>query len=156
MRLWLEAAHARRRILHAASDATGRELVRTLAAAVRRTPSITILEDTEARRLIVEDGAIAHVLAVARTGVVALPTGRVVLATGGIGGLFCDTTNPPGSIGHGLALAASAGAEFADLEFVRGGSTSSISSCAHAAPALTAPPRIVQSRPITRGVPARG
>ncbi|GLS33488.1 L-aspartate oxidase [Mesorhizobium albiziae] len=119
LRLGLEAAHSHRRIVHAANDATGRELVRTLAAAVRRTPSITILEGMEARRLIVEDGAIAGVLVVGGTGTVAMSTSRVVLATGGIGGLFSDTTNPLGSCGHGLALAACAGAELADLEFVQ-------------------------------------
>ncbi|RUV46851.1 FAD-dependent oxidoreductase, partial [Mesorhizobium sp. M5C.F.Ca.IN.020.29.1.1] len=119
LRLGLEAAHSRRRIVHAAGDATGRELVSALIAAVRRTPSITVLEDMEARRLIVEDGAIAGVLAVGDTGAITMATSRVVLATGGIGGLYCDTTNPPGSCGHGLALAASAGAELADLEFVQ-------------------------------------
>lgn len=119
LQLALEAAHSRRRIVHAAGDAIGRELVRALAAAVRRASSITVLEEMEARRLIVEAGAITGVLAVGRAGPVGLPTSRVVLATGGIGGLFRDTTNPPGSIGHGLALAASAGAELADLEFVQ-------------------------------------
>ncbi|MGX9182212.1 L-aspartate oxidase [Mesorhizobium sp. BHbdii] len=119
LRLGLEAAHSRRRIVHAAGDATGRELVRALIAAVRRAPSITVLEEIEARRLMVEDGAIVGLLAVGSRGAVGLPTSRVVLATGGIGGLFRDTTNPPGSIGHGLALAASAGAELADLEFVQ-------------------------------------
>lgn len=119
LRLGLEAAHSCRRIVHAVGDATGRELVRTLAAAVRRTPSITVMEGMEARRLFVEDGAIAGVLAVGSTGAVAMSTSRVVLATGGIGGLFRDTTNPLGSCGHGLALAACAGAELADLEFVQ-------------------------------------
>lgn len=119
LRLGLEAAHSRRRIVHAAGDATGRELVRALIAAVRRTASITILENVEARRLIVEGGRIAGLLAVGARGAVAMSTSRVVLATGGIGGLFCDTTNPLGSFGHGLALAASAGAELADLEFVQ-------------------------------------
>lgn len=119
LRLGLEAAHSHRRIVHAAGDATGSELVRALIAAVRRTASITILENMEARRLIVEDGAIVGVLAAGCTGAVALPTRRAVLATGGIGDLFCDTTNPLGSCGHGLALAACAGAELADLEFVQ-------------------------------------
>lgn len=119
LRLGLEAAHCRRRIVHAAGDATGRELVRALAGAVRRTPSITVLEGVEARRLLVEDGAIAGVLAAGSTGDVILPTGRVVLATGGIGGLFRDSTNPLGCFGQGLALAARAGAELADLEFVQ-------------------------------------
>jgi L-aspartate oxidase len=119
LRLGLEAAHSRRRIVHAARDATGGELVRALAAAVRQTPSVKVLEGMEARRLTVDDGAIAGVLAVGAAGAVTLRTGRVVLATGGIGGLFHDTTNPPGSFGHGLALAARAGAVLADLEFVQ-------------------------------------
>lgn len=117
--LGLEAAHSRRRIVHAGGDATGRELVRALAAAARRTPSIAILEDVEVRRLLVEDGEIAGVLAVGASDAITLPTGRVVLASGGIGGLFDHTTNPLGSFGQGLALAARAGAALADLEFVQ-------------------------------------
>ncbi|MDB5514792.1 MAG: nadB, partial [Tardiphaga sp.] len=53
--LGLEAAHSRRRIVHAAGDGTGRELMRALIEAVRRTPSITVIEDVEARRLLVDD-----------------------------------------------------------------------------------------------------
>ena len=48
-----------------------------------------------------------------------IDTGRVVLATGGIGGLFLDSTNPAGCFGQGLALAARAGAKLSDLEFVQ-------------------------------------
>jgi len=118
-RLGLEAAHSRRRIVHAAGDATGGELVRALAAAVRRTPSITVLETMEARRLLVEDGAIAGLLAAGASDGAVFATGRIVLATGGVGGLFRDTTNPLGCFGQGLALAARAGAELSDLEFVQ-------------------------------------
>ncbi|TGS14391.1 L-aspartate oxidase [Mesorhizobium sp. M2E.F.Ca.ET.209.01.1.1] len=117
--LGLEAAHSRRRIVHAGGDATGRELVRALADAVWRTPSITVLEGVEVRRLIVEDGEIAGVLAVGNGDAMTLSTRSVVLATGGIGGLFDHTTNPLGSFGQGLALAARAGAKLADLEFVQ-------------------------------------
>ncbi|MER8402582.1 L-aspartate oxidase [Mesorhizobium sp. M1348] len=119
LRLGLEAAHSRRRIVHAGGDSTGRELVRALIIAVRRTPSVTILEGMEARRLIVENGAVSGVLAAKGAQAIVFPTRRVVLATGGIGALFRDTTNPPGSFGHGLALAACAGAELADLEFIQ-------------------------------------
>ena len=117
--LGLEAAHSRRRIVHAGGDATGKELVRALVAAVRRTPSITVLEGFAARRLAVEGGAISGVIASGPDGDIAFATGRVVLATGGVGGLFFDTTNPLGCFGQGLALAARAGAELADLEFVQ-------------------------------------
>ncbi|RWI36124.1 L-aspartate oxidase [Mesorhizobium sp.] len=119
LRLGLEAAHSRRRIVHAAGDATGRELVHALTAAVRRTSSITVIEGVEARRLLVDDNAVIGLLAGGPVGSTTIATRRVVLATGGIGGLFLDTTNPLGSIGQGLALAARAGAELADLEFVQ-------------------------------------
>ncbi|MGX5806342.1 FAD-binding protein, partial [Bradyrhizobium sp. Arg314] len=119
LRLGLEAAHSRRRIVHAGGDATGRELFRALLAVARRTRSITIMEGMTALRLVVAEGSIVGLLGSLHTGVLALPTRRVVLATGGIGGLFSDTTNPLASFGHGLALAACAGAELADLEFVQ-------------------------------------
>lgn len=119
LHLGLEAAHSRRRIVHAAGAATGGELMRALVAVVRRTPSVAVIEGFEARRLLVEDGAISGLLAAGNNGDLALATGRVVLATGGIGGLFHDTTNPLGCFGQGLALAARAGAELADLEFVQ-------------------------------------
>ncbi|RUW24811.1 L-aspartate oxidase [Mesorhizobium sp. M4B.F.Ca.ET.215.01.1.1] len=118
-RLGLEAAHSRRRIVHAGGDGSGREVMRALVAAVRSTPTIEVVEGFEARRLAVEDGSIAGVLATCSTGPVFFATGRVVLATGGIGGLFLDSTNPLGSCGQGLALAARAGATLADLEFVQ-------------------------------------
>ena len=105
-RLGLEAAHGRNRIVHASGDGTGREIMRALIAAVRRCPSITLLEGVEARSLIVEDNAVKGVLAANARGPLVIATGRVVIATGGIGGLFLDSTNPAGCFGQGLALAA--------------------------------------------------
>jgi L-aspartate oxidase len=118
-RLGLEAAHSRNRIVHATGDGTGREIMRALIAAVRRCPSVTLLEGVEARRLIVEDSAIKGVLAVNEHGPLVIDTGRVIIATGGIGGLFLDSTNPAGCFGQGLALAAHAGARLSDLEFIQ-------------------------------------
>ncbi len=118
-RLGLEAAHSRNRIAHATGDGTGREIMRALISAVRRCPSITLMEGVEARRLIVEDNAIKGVLAVNAHGPLVVDTGRVVIATGGIGGLFLDSTNPAGCFGQGLALAAHAGALLSDLEFIQ-------------------------------------
>ncbi len=124
LKLGLEAAHSRRRIVHAEGDATGREIMRAVVAAVRACPSITVLEGVDARRLLTEDSKITGVLA-ARSSKdlgevpLVLSTSRVVIATGGIGGLFTQSTNPAGSIGTGLALAARAGAVLSDLEFVQ-------------------------------------
>ncbi len=117
--LGLEAAHRRRRIVHAGGDGTGRELMRALVAAVRRTPTIRALEGFEARRLLVEDGAVRGLLVVGPLGPLTLAAVKVVIATGGVGGLYLDSTNPRGSFGQGLALAARAGAELADIEFVQ-------------------------------------
>ncbi|TIU09379.1 MAG: L-aspartate oxidase, partial [Mesorhizobium sp.] len=117
--LGLEAAHSRRRIVHAHGDGSGREIMRALISAVRTTPSIVVVEGVEARRLAVRGNAIRGLWASCALGPVFFGSQRVVLATGGIGGLFLDTTNPSGSCGQGLALAARAGAVLADLEFIQ-------------------------------------
>ncbi len=117
--LGLEAAHSRRRIIHAGGDGTGRELMRALVEAARRTPSIAFLEGVEGRRLIADDGRICGVAARGAGGDLAIATQAVVLATGGVGGLYDVSTNPLGGFGQGLALAGRAGARLADLEFVQ-------------------------------------
>ncbi|MDQ6703575.1 MAG: L-aspartate oxidase [Pseudomonadota bacterium] len=117
--LGLEAAHSRRRIVHAGGDSSGREIMRALTRLVRETPSIALIEGVTARRLLVEDNAVVGVLAESNRGPVIFATDRAVIATGGIGGLFQYGTNPAGSWGQGLALAAKAGAAMADLEFVQ-------------------------------------
>ncbi len=117
--LGLEAAHGRRRIVHAQGDGTGREIMRALAAAVRRTPSITVLEGAALLRLLVEDGAVRGVEFRHHDRIRRLRSTQVVIATGGLGGLFLDTTNPLGSTGAGAAIAARAGAALGDLEFIQ-------------------------------------
>ena len=118
-KLGLEAAHGHRRIVHAGGDSTGREIMRSLIASVRQTPSVTVLDGVEARRLMMADGRLAGVLAQTRAGPALLASSRVVIATGGVGGLYRHTTNPLGAIGQGLALAARAGAMLTDMEFVQ-------------------------------------
>src|SRR5580658_622899 len=117
--LGLEAAHGQARIVHAGGDGAGRELMRALVAATRATPSIEIAEGFEARRLIVNEDAVSGVLAVGPAGQTLFQASRIVIATGGIGGLFEESTNPLGSFGQGVALAARAGAALADMEFVQ-------------------------------------
>jgi L-aspartate oxidase len=117
--LGLEAAHGRSRIAHVGGDGAGRELMRALVAAARGTPSIAILEGFEARRLVVEGNAVRGLVAIGPSGPVVFATDKVVIATGGIGGLYVESTNPLGSFGQGLALAARAGAVLADMEFVQ-------------------------------------
>ncbi len=115
----LEAAHSRKRIIHADGDGTGAAIVRALTAAVRACPSISVKEGVEVRRLLTSEGAIAGLLCAGPDGAFTLPATRVVLATGGVGGLYDASTNPAGNFGQGVMLAARAGAGLSDMEFVQ-------------------------------------
>ncbi|WP_447924523.1 L-aspartate oxidase [Georgenia muralis] len=117
--LGLEGAHSRHRIAHAGGDATGRELLRAAAAAVRATPCVTVLERTRAGRLVLDGGRVTGVVVEHDGERSVLAAAAVVLATGGLGGLFRETTNPTASRGQGVALAARAGAVLRDLEMVQ-------------------------------------
>lgn len=114
-----EAAHRRRRILHAQGDATGAEMVRALTAQVENLPNVTVIENALALDLVVDRGRVVGVLAEHDAQVVWHRASAVVLATGGLGQLFAHTTNPPENTGDGLAMAARAGAHLVDLEFVQ-------------------------------------
>jgi L-aspartate oxidase len=115
-----EGAHSRNRVAHAAGDATGAELVRALAEAVRRATWVERLDHTLVGRLLQDGRRVVGVEAISRSGerqVVA--AGAVVLASGGIGQLYTHTTNPAEVTGDGIALAARAGARLSGLEFVQ-------------------------------------
>ncbi|ARM15526.1 MULTISPECIES: L-aspartate oxidase [Rhizobium] len=117
--LGLEAAHNRRRIVHAEGDGSGAAIIAALVRAVAQSPAISVLEGFEARRILIDGEGVAGLLCATADGTAILPTAKVVLATGGIGGLYDATTNPIGNFGQGIALAARAGAELADMEFVQ-------------------------------------
>ncbi|MBE7620229.1 L-aspartate oxidase [Komagataeibacter sp. FXV2] len=119
LKLGLEAAHCRHRIVHARGDASGAAIMEALVARVRATPRITVLENARVQALLTHDGAVTGLRASVMGRDITWPAPAVVLATGGIGGLFGDTTNPLGSCGQGLALAARAGAVLGNLEFVQ-------------------------------------
>jgi L-aspartate oxidase len=116
-----EAAHGARRIVHVRGDAAGQAIMAALVAAVKATPSIRLLADLQAEALVVEGVQVCgvHARALATGRVLSMPAGAVVLATGGIGHLYAVTTNPRPAQGHGLAIAARAGALIADAEFVQ-------------------------------------
>ena len=121
-----EACHARRRVLKAAAgDGFGYEMMRALVEAVKKTPSIVFVDSVSAERIIRRDGAsmgavqgvLGRQLKDGKPVVFAAPA--VILATGGVGGLYAATTNPLGAVGRGIAMAATAGAVLSDLEFVQ-------------------------------------
>ena len=118
-----EAAHSARRIVHVRGDGAGAAIVAALSEAVRRTPSIRLVEGFVAEALLTEDGAVTG-LQLREAGnpaarPVVLAACAVVLATGGLGHLYAVTTNPSEANGSGLAIAAHAGAVIADPEFVQ-------------------------------------
>jgi L-aspartate oxidase len=116
-----EGAHSRNRILHAHGDSTGREIARTLyrkAASLERVQFRSYAATTD---LIPADGEIAGALVYERGAQETVPirAKAVLLATGGLGRVFRETTNPDVATGDGVAMAWRAGAEIADIEFVQ-------------------------------------
>lgn len=119
-RLGLEGGHSRRRIVHAHGDSTGRAILEALTARARETPSILCEEDARLVGLIRDEQGITGVRVLRSGGREdILVSRRIVLATGGIGGLFPATTNPPSAVGDGLVAAARVGARLRDLEFIQ-------------------------------------
>ena len=115
-----EGAHSRHRVLHAHGDSTGREILRALYAKARTLKSISVCEfefatdlDLAGRRvcgihMLSDEGQPGHIAASA-----------ALLATGGLGQLYRNTTNPGIATGDGVAMAFRAGAELSDMEFVQ-------------------------------------
>ncbi|MEH2091176.1 L-aspartate oxidase [Nostoc sp.] len=118
--LTLEAAHSRRRVLHAA-DTTGREVTTTLTAQVLRRQNIQVIQQALALSLWIEPetGCCQGISLFYQGKITWIRAGAVVLATGGGGQVFAQTTNPAVSTGDGVAIAARAGAILRDLEFVQ-------------------------------------
>ncbi|HRH40919.1 MAG TPA: L-aspartate oxidase [Pyrinomonadaceae bacterium] len=116
-----EAAHSRRRILHAHGDATGKEISRALIARARLEKNISILPFTATEGLIVQNGRCCGVRYI--DALLKAPremyAKAVILCTGGAGQIYLHTTNPEVATGDGMAMAYFAGAEIADIEFVQ-------------------------------------
>jgi L-aspartate oxidase len=120
-----EGGHRRDRIAHAGGDATGAEISRALVAKVLADPKVRIFEHALVLDLLKDKnervcGVTLHVMGKGKIdGVGAALARAVVLATGGLGAVFQQTTNPLVATGDGVALALRAGATVADLEFVQ-------------------------------------
>jgi L-aspartate oxidase len=113
-----EAAHSRSRILHAHGDSTGREIGRALVARARTIPNIEFTEFEFTADLCIEGGRVEGVSLLAPDGkYTAVHARAVLLATGGAGQVYSDTTNPSVATGDGIAMAYRAGAAISDMEF---------------------------------------
>ena len=117
--LAIEGAHSARRVLHA-HDATGREIGRVLWARASSLSRVEAHAHVLVVELIVEGGRCVGARYLDEDGTLAeARAGAVLLATGGAGHVFRETTNPPVATGDGVAMAFRAGAAVADLEFVQ-------------------------------------
>lgn len=114
----LEAAHSHRRVLHA-QDRTGGALVDALERRVLQRPGLVRLQGALALQLWIEAGRCCGLQMLHAGTLRWLQAGAVVLATGGGGHLYANTTNPSQASGDGIAMAWQAGAEIRDLEFVQ-------------------------------------
>ena len=116
-----EGAHSRRRVLHAHGDSTGREISRALYFKAASLDNITFRSFSAVTDLLVSDGEAAGALACDEKAKhsVAILARAVLLATGGLGHVFKETTNPAVATGDGVAMAWNAGAEISDIEFIQ-------------------------------------
>lgn len=112
-----EAAHSRSRILHAHGDSTGHEIARALYRKAASLPNVAFRSYSAISDLVTDEGAGG--VAGAWANGEPLAARAVLLATGGLGRIYLNTTNPDVATGDGVAMAWRAGAEIQDLEFVQ-------------------------------------
>ena len=116
-----EAAHSRSRILHAHGDSTGREISRALLARAHTIPHLHLRAHSFTTGLIVENGRVVGLRFIDETdgSLHEVRAGAVLLATGGLGQIYRETTNPEVATGDGMAIAYEAGAVLSDMEFMQ-------------------------------------
>jgi len=115
-----EAAHSRDRILHAHGDSTGREIGRALHAKASALKNILFSDFEFTANLCIEAGRVAGVQLISGAGEThVVAGGAILLATGGAGHVYANTTNPAVATADGIAMAYRVGAEISDMEFVQ-------------------------------------
>ncbi len=116
-----EGAHSRNRVIHARGDATGKEIEKVLLRQVRRNPAIRIIKNCFLIDLLHRKGEVfgAILFDGVKKKVKTIIAKKVILATGGAGQLYQETTNPSVSTGDSLAIAYRAGATLSNLEFIQ-------------------------------------
>jgi L-aspartate oxidase len=115
-----EAAHGRARVARVGGDQAGQAIMEAVIRRVRASAHIEILEGWTLRGLVQDSGGAVCGARLERAAAeIVLRASAVILATGGVGGLYAETTTPAALVGEGLAAAALAGAVIADPEFVQ-------------------------------------
>lgn len=119
IRTTMEGGHSRRRVLHAGGDATGREIVKALGRELRRRENITILEDVMGIDLIEENNKCVGISALKGSKAIVITAPATVLATGGIGEVYNNSTNSSVATGDGIAMAHRIGCKIVNMEFIQ-------------------------------------
>ncbi|MBX3461860.1 MAG: L-aspartate oxidase [Planctomycetes bacterium] len=114
-----EGGHSHARVVHAHGDATGREIQRALREALLAHPRVTVRQHVFVRDLVVQDGRCVGAICLQDGMELAVEARSCIVATGGCGQIYRETTNPTGASGDGHALCFRAGARMADCEFVQ-------------------------------------
>jgi len=115
-----EGGHSHSRVAHALGDATGKEIMRAMIERIRARQSCSLWESTFTIDLLTHEGrCVGAIVWNAQHGKTIIWAKQVILATGGAGRLFRETTNPPIATADGHAIAARAGAELRDMEFMQ-------------------------------------
>jgi len=115
-----EGGHSHHRIVHALGDATGREVMRAVIEQTRKLDNLAVWPETFTIDLVTHEGVCRGAIVWnPRHGKTFVWARRTILATGGAGQLYRESTNPPGASGDGMALAWRAGAELRDMEFMQ-------------------------------------
>jgi L-aspartate oxidase len=115
-----EGGHSHHRIVHALGDATGREVMRAVIEQARKLDNLAVWPETFTIDLVTHEGACRGALVWnPRHGKTLVWARRTILATGGAGQLYRESTNPPGASGDGMAIAWRAGADLRDMEFMQ-------------------------------------
>jgi len=115
----LEGGHSKRRVIHAGGDATGKVVMTQLLACVQKRQNITCYEQTMAVELLTDNNQVIGVVAIKDETLYIFKSKNVVIATGGIGGLYRHSTNYPFATGDGIALASLAGAKIQHMSLVQ-------------------------------------
>lgn len=116
-----EGAHSEKRVIHCFGDGTGKEIERALLSGLLEKENITFLEDCPVVDLITEDGCVKGIIFFNdKNGKFFYAVSKItILASGGIGGLYTESSNPGSITGSGFGLASKAGALLRDMEFIQ-------------------------------------
>lgn len=118
--LTLEGGHSHRRVVHALGDATGREVMRAMVESTRQAANLELWDRTTLIDLLTDNGnCVGAIVNRSRRGRIAIWAKQTILASGGAGMVYRETTNPPVATGDGMAAAYRAGAKLQDMEFTQ-------------------------------------